>query len=196
MNVLRKELESTRGHARHLVYRARQVAEESRGLGRSIRWCHHGRQQPALCSAAPARPRAPAPAPPAPDSGGGEDQASGGVLPNGAQAQELRRENAQLREAMATRPVIDQARGVLMALGACGSESAWQMLVDTSQRTNTKLWRVAEMVVAGPEAGRCPGRWPPLCGSGCSGPAPGSSAPAGAEAAWISPHSPTRKRPG
>ncbi|MEU6765617.1 ANTAR domain-containing protein [Streptomyces sp. NPDC046853] len=107
------------------------------------------------------RPRRPArgllpPAPPAPDSGGGEDQASGGVLPKGAQAQELRRENAQLREAMATRPVIDQARGVLMALGACGSERAWQMLVDTSQRTNTKLWRVAEMVVAGAGGGQMP----------------------------------------
>ncbi len=61
----------------------------------------------------------------------------------------LRRENAQLHKALAGRPVVDQARGVLMAAGAHGAQDAWEVLVDTSQRTNTRLRLVAEMVVAG-----------------------------------------------
>ncbi|MEU6826404.1 ANTAR domain-containing protein [Streptomyces atriruber] len=61
----------------------------------------------------------------------------------------LRRENAQLHKALAGRPVVDQARGVLMAAGAQGAQHAWEVLVDTSQRTNTRLRLIAEMVVAG-----------------------------------------------
>ncbi|MFI7320587.1 ANTAR domain-containing protein [Streptomyces venezuelae] len=66
-----------------------------------------------------------------------------------AEAEALRRENAQLQRALTGRPVVDQARGVLMAVGAHGPQGAWKVLVDTSQRTNTKLRLVAEMVVAG-----------------------------------------------
>ncbi|MET8690492.1 ANTAR domain-containing protein [Streptomyces sp. NPDC004732] len=65
----------------------------------------------------------------------------------------LRRENAQLLKALAGRPVVDQARGVLMAAGAHGAQDAWEVLVDTSQRTNIRLRLVAEMVVAGAVAG-------------------------------------------
>ncbi|QES42464.1 ANTAR domain-containing protein [Streptomyces venezuelae] len=66
-----------------------------------------------------------------------------------SEAEALRRENAQLHRALTGRPVVDQARGILMAVGAHGPQGAWKVLVDTSQRTNTKLRLVAEMVVAG-----------------------------------------------
>lgn len=60
----------------------------------------------------------------------------------------LRAELAQLRQALESRPVIDQARGMVMAIGPCTSEAAWTVLVETSQRTNTKLRKVAEALVA------------------------------------------------
>ncbi|WP_345945307.1 ANTAR domain-containing protein [Streptomyces albus subsp. chlorinus] len=62
------------------------------------------------------------------------------------EARELRAELDQLRQAMETRPVIDQARGVLMASWHCTPQTAWQILVDTSQHTNTKLRKVAAML--------------------------------------------------
>ncbi len=49
---------------------------------------------------------------------------------------------------MVRRPVVDQARGVVMAVGDCGAQEAWEVLVGTSQRTNTTLREVAGMVVA------------------------------------------------
>ncbi|WP_326686464.1 MULTISPECIES: ANTAR domain-containing protein [unclassified Streptomyces] len=58
----------------------------------------------------------------------------------------LRREVEQLHRAMETRPVIDQARGVLMASWHCSADIAWNILVDTSQQTNTKLHIVAATV--------------------------------------------------
>jgi hypothetical protein len=60
----------------------------------------------------------------------------------------LRHELAQLRHALESRPIIDQARGMVMAIGPCTSEAAWAVLVDASQRTNTKLRKVAEALVA------------------------------------------------
>ncbi|MEU3192389.1 ANTAR domain-containing protein [Streptomyces sp. NPDC006992] len=63
-----------------------------------------------------------------------------------AELHRLREEVAQLRQALDSRPVIDQARGVIMASGCCGPETAWQVLVDTSQRTNTKLREVARLL--------------------------------------------------
>ncbi|WP_314174969.1 ANTAR domain-containing response regulator [Streptomyces winkii] len=58
------------------------------------------------------------------------------------------RELGQLRRAMETRPVIDQAHGVLMATHGCTAQEAWQVLQSASQHTNTKLHVVAEQVVA------------------------------------------------
>ncbi|MGW3109682.1 ANTAR domain-containing protein [Streptomyces sp. NPDC001100] len=62
-------------------------------------------------------------------------------------AEELRLEVVQLKRAMATRPVIDLARGVLMASFGLSPEEAWSVLVDVSQHTNTKLHRLAEELV-------------------------------------------------
>ncbi|MEU7058660.1 ANTAR domain-containing protein [Streptomyces sp. NPDC046197] len=61
----------------------------------------------------------------------------------------LQSEVEQLHRAMASRPVIDQARGILMAAHVCTSEQAWQVLRETSQRSNTKLRTVAAAVTAG-----------------------------------------------
>ncbi|MGW8060710.1 ANTAR domain-containing protein [Streptomyces ziwulingensis] len=60
----------------------------------------------------------------------------------------LQEEVEQLRRAIASRPVIDQARGVLMALHACTSDEAWQILREASQLSNTKLRAVAAAVTA------------------------------------------------
>lgn len=62
--------------------------------------------------------------------------------------QDLRIEVAQLRRAMQTRPVIDLARGVLMASFGLSAEDSWQVLVTVSQHTNTKLHEVADHVVS------------------------------------------------
>ncbi|MEV5428989.1 ANTAR domain-containing protein [Streptomyces sp. NPDC052701] len=68
----------------------------------------------------------------------------------------LQEEVEQLRHALASRPVIDQARGILMATHGCTSEEAWHILRETSQLSNTKLRTVAAAVTAGVEAGGPP----------------------------------------
>ncbi|MFI6035082.1 ANTAR domain-containing protein [Streptomyces sp. NPDC051315] len=61
---------------------------------------------------------------------------------------DLRVEVVQLRRAMQTRPVIDLARGILMASFALSAEDAWRVLVEASQHTNTKLHHLARDLVA------------------------------------------------
>ncbi|NEC90497.1 ANTAR domain-containing protein [Streptomyces sp. SID12501] len=61
--------------------------------------------------------------------------------------QDLRIEVVQLRRAMQTRPVIDLARGVLMASFGLSAEDAWNVLVAVSQNTNTKLHEVADNLI-------------------------------------------------
>lgn len=63
----------------------------------------------------------------------------------------LEEEVEQLRHALASRPVIDQARGVLMALHACTPDEAWHILREASQLSNTKLRTVAAAVAASAE---------------------------------------------
>ncbi|SCK49827.1 ANTAR domain-containing protein [Streptomyces sp. WMMB 322] len=65
-----------------------------------------------------------------------------------AREQQLEREVGRLRQAMEHRAAIDQARGIIMGLRACSSEAAWQVLVEVSQNTNTKLRDVATTLVA------------------------------------------------
>lgn len=64
----------------------------------------------------------------------------------------LQEEVEQLRHAIASRPVIDQARGILMATHGCTSDEAWHILRETSQLSNTKLRDVAAAVTASAEA--------------------------------------------
>ncbi|CAM5278018.1 ANTAR domain-containing protein [Streptomyces griseorubiginosus] len=71
------------------------------------------------------------------------------VLERTQQLDLLRTEVEQLRRAIVTRPLIDQARGVLMATHACSSDQAWDILREASQLSNTKLRKVAAVVTAG-----------------------------------------------
>ena len=65
-----------------------------------------------------------------------------------AEVGELRAANEQLERAMASRAVIDQACGMVMALAPCTSERAWDLLVGVSQRCNIKLRDVAAALIA------------------------------------------------
>lgn len=68
----------------------------------------------------------------------------------------LRAENKQLGQALVSHAVIDQARGMVMALGSCSSEGAWNLLVDVSQHCNVKLRDVAAALVATTEGKKLP----------------------------------------
>ncbi|MFD9219062.1 ANTAR domain-containing protein [Streptomyces sp. NPDC060064] len=63
------------------------------------------------------------------------------------EAQALREEVAGLRHALSTHPVIDMARGVIMATASCTPDQAWQVLVNVSQHTNIKLREIAQHIV-------------------------------------------------
>ncbi|MGY0060611.1 ANTAR domain-containing protein [Streptomyces sp. LZ34] len=67
-----------------------------------------------------------------------------------AEVGELRVTNEQLARALVSRAVIDQARGMVMALAPCSSDRAWDLLVDVSQHCNIKLRDVAAALVAMP----------------------------------------------
>ncbi|MFJ2161196.1 ANTAR domain-containing protein [Streptomyces sp. NPDC087856] len=64
-----------------------------------------------------------------------------------AELDQLRAQNAQLLLALETRAVIDQARGMVMALAPCSGDRAWDLLVDVSQHCNIKLRVVAAALV-------------------------------------------------
>jgi AmiR/NasT family two-component response regulator len=61
---------------------------------------------------------------------------------------ELRVKVEQLGQALASRAVIDQARGMVMAMAPCSSEWAWDLLVGVSQHCNVELRDVAVALVA------------------------------------------------
>ncbi|MEU1192917.1 ANTAR domain-containing protein [Streptomyces sp. NPDC005859] len=85
---------------------------------------------------------------PCPDGDGGaaRGDASAGA-PGGIALEDLRIEVVQLRRAMQTRPVIDLARGILMASFGLSVEEAWRVLVQASQNSNTKLHHLAADLV-------------------------------------------------
>lgn len=60
----------------------------------------------------------------------------------------IQAENGQLRQAVTSHAVIDQAIGAVVVLGQIAPEEAWRALRDVSQRTNTKLRTVAEHILA------------------------------------------------
>ncbi|MET8849585.1 GAF and ANTAR domain-containing protein [Amycolatopsis sp. NPDC004625] len=63
-----------------------------------------------------------------------------------------------LRTALTSRAVIDQAKGMLMAIRQVDAEDAFALLVEQSQRENTKLREVAERFVEGVVSGLLPPR--------------------------------------
>jgi AmiR/NasT family two-component response regulator len=69
---------------------------------------------------------------------------------------DLESEVDQLREALSTRAVIEQAKGVLIALYRYDAEAAFGHLKRVSQASQTKLWEVARDFMAQVEAGETP----------------------------------------
>ncbi|WP_347059183.1 ANTAR domain-containing protein [Blastococcus sp. HT6-30] len=67
-------------------------------------------------------------------------------------ADELRAEIAQLRTAMASRAVIEQAKGILMVLTGCPEQVAFDLLAHISSHTHRKVREVAQ-VLTGSAAG-------------------------------------------
>ncbi|MEU0646825.1 ANTAR domain-containing protein [Streptomyces umbrinus] len=65
-----------------------------------------------------------------------------------AELLELRASNEQLSQALVSRPVIDQARGMAMVLAPCSGDRSWDLLVDVSQHSSVKLRDVAAALVA------------------------------------------------
>ncbi|MEU6277328.1 ANTAR domain-containing protein [Streptomyces populi] len=64
----------------------------------------------------------------------------------------LEEEIAQLRHAVVSHAVVDQAIGVILAYGGVRPEAAWDVLREVSQHTNIKLRTVAERLVRWPSS--------------------------------------------
>ncbi|MER6772537.1 ANTAR domain-containing protein [Streptomyces bacillaris] len=87
------------------------------------------------------RDRAPEPGLPGPEGPGSPDP------PSAAEVAALRSEVEGLRAALSSRPVIDIARGILIASTRCTGRQAWQILVSASQESNIKLRDIARHLV-------------------------------------------------
>jgi AmiR/NasT family two-component response regulator len=55
---------------------------------------------------------------------------------------------ARLQARLESQPVIEQAKGILMARGGCGPEEAFDILRRASQRSNVPVRELAEEIVA------------------------------------------------
>lgn len=71
------------------------------------------------------------------------------VLANAAAFMTRELVNGQLKEALASRDLIGQAKGILMARKGCDADEAFDVLRRASQRVNRKLREVAQDVVDG-----------------------------------------------
>lgn len=67
---------------------------------------------------------------------------------------DLQDEVSQLKEAMKSRAVIEQAKGMVMAESHCSADEAFQLLVRLSNNTNVKLNQVASAMVYQATKGR------------------------------------------
>ncbi|MEV5440712.1 ANTAR domain-containing protein [Streptomyces sp. NPDC052682] len=60
---------------------------------------------------------------------------------------QLQEEVQQLKEAVVSHAVVDQAIGMIVALGRVSPDEGWAVLRQISQHTNVKLRNVAEMIL-------------------------------------------------
>ena len=74
------------------------------------------------------------------------------LLSNTQALADARRLSAQLTDALTTRDIIGQAKGVLMAQGAANEQAAFAMLATASLRSNTKLRGRRPHCLAAPES--------------------------------------------
>ncbi|MDX2682824.1 ANTAR domain-containing protein [Streptomyces sp. NY05-11A] len=68
----------------------------------------------------------------------------------------LEAEIAQLKEAIASHAVVDQAIGVVVALGRMSPDEGWLVLRELSQHTNVKLRSVADLILIWGRGGEMP----------------------------------------
>ncbi|WP_238426674.1 ANTAR domain-containing protein [Streptomyces adustus] len=85
----------------------------------------------------------------APDSAGSDEGLAAPSKPAHPtySSSDLAAENAQLRRALRTRATIDMARGMLMSSFHLTPQQSWQVLVTTSQHSNTKLHLIANALL-------------------------------------------------
>ncbi|GGM15728.1 ANTAR domain-containing protein [Streptomyces fumigatiscleroticus] len=69
---------------------------------------------------------------------------------------ELQEQVRQLKEAVVSHAVVDQAIGVVVALGRVTPDQGWVVLREVSQHTNVKLRNVAELILLWGRAGLMP----------------------------------------
>ncbi|MET7746806.1 ANTAR domain-containing protein [Streptomyces sp. NPDC005385] len=67
---------------------------------------------------------------------------------------ELQGENTQLQEAVHAHAVVDQAIGVILAIGQLTPDEGWNVLREISQRTNIKLRHVSELIIEWARTGK------------------------------------------
>ncbi|MEV6766887.1 ANTAR domain-containing protein [Streptomyces sp. NPDC051105] len=68
----------------------------------------------------------------------------------------LQEEIGQLKEAIAAHAVVDQAIGMVVALGRVTPDEGWEVLKEVSQHTNIKLRNVAELILVWGRTGDMP----------------------------------------
>ncbi|KRD11967.1 ANTAR domain-containing protein [Streptomyces sp. Root264] len=68
----------------------------------------------------------------------------------------LQEEVEQLKAAVASHAVVDQAIGVVVALGRMTPDEGWAVLKEVSQHTNVKLRSVAELILLWGRRGELP----------------------------------------
>jgi len=69
---------------------------------------------------------------------------------------------ARLQAKHQTMPVIEQAKGIIMAQRRCGPDQAFDLLSGASQRANVKVHVLAAQIVAYVASGKTNGSTPPI----------------------------------
>ncbi|MEU9187250.1 ANTAR domain-containing protein [Streptomyces sp. NPDC048484] len=96
------------------------------------------------------------------DVGSGTTEPGGGPhghAPSGEDAPrivELQEEIGQLKEAVTSHAVVDQAIGMMVALGRVTPDQGWSVLREVSQHTNIKLRNIAELIIVWGQNGDLP----------------------------------------
>ena len=89
----------------------------------------------------------------------GPDQQSDAPQTPGTRSEtilQLQAEIAQLRQAVHSHAVIDQALGVIVTVCGVTPDEAWDIIRETSMDTNIKLRRVAEALISWVHSGQLP----------------------------------------
>ncbi|MEU6257098.1 ANTAR domain-containing protein [Streptomyces sp. NPDC047043] len=68
----------------------------------------------------------------------------------------LQEQVQQLKEAVVSHAVVDQAIGMVVALGRVTPDEGWEVLKEVSQHTNIKLRNVAELILIWGRSGTIP----------------------------------------